>query len=96
MERITPDEERLSRLDQLAELIDSRSVLDYDFRRATGSLAEDLQYISKSIRRDVTVWRLNRAFHAVHIPSLLAIMSMLENVDEMKSVGESVRSSVYL
>lgn len=88
-------DERLSGLDQLALLVERRSLSDYDFKRATGSLAEDLIYISDALRRDVDVWRMNRAFHAVHVPSFLAIMSMLDDIDDMKSISEDERHQFY-
>lgn len=88
------DEERLLALDQLALLVENRSVVDYDFQRATGSLAQDLKFVSDALRRDANMWRMNRAFHAVHVPSLLAVMSMLESIDEMKSVSDEERLQI--
>ncbi|WP_170519469.1 hypothetical protein [Ruegeria atlantica] len=95
MQGLTSDNERLRSLDQLALLVENRSLVDYDFKRATDSLAQDLKFVSDAIRRDANVWRLNRAFHAVHVPSFLAIMSMLDNIDEMKSVNEDERHQIY-
>ncbi|WP_425038877.1 hypothetical protein [Primorskyibacter sp. S187A] len=91
----TSKEERLSNLDQLALLIENRSLVDYDFKRATGSLAEDLKFTSDALCRDDEVWRMNRAFHAVHVPSLLAIMSMLDDIDDMKSISEDEQHQLY-
>jgi hypothetical protein len=88
-------DERLSSLDQLALLVEKRSFSDYYFKRATGSLAQDLKSMSDALRRDVDVWRMNRAFHAVHVPSLLAIMSMLDDIDDMKSISEDERHQLY-
>lgn len=87
--------ERQSSLDQLAALVENRSLIDYDFKRATGSLAQDLKFVSDALRRDVDVWRMNRAFHAVHVPSLLAIMSMLDDIDDMKSISKDERHQLY-
>ncbi|WP_298848830.1 hypothetical protein [uncultured Ruegeria sp.] len=95
MQNNTSNDERLRSLDQLALLVEKRSLADYDFKRATGSLAQDLEFISDALRRDTTVWKLNRAFHAVHAPSFLAVMSMLDNIDEMKSVNEDERHQIY-
>lgn len=92
----TPSKDaRLSILNQLTRLVENRSLVDYDFKRATGSLAQDLKFISDALGRDVDVWRINRAFHAVHVPSLLAIMSMLEDIDDMKSISEDERHQLY-
>lgn len=88
------NEERLHALDQLALSVEDRSVVDYDFKRATGSLAQDLKFVSDALRRDANVWRMNRAFHAVHVPSFLAIMSMLDSIDEMKSVSDEERLQI--
>lgn len=92
----TSEVERLSNLDQLAALVGNRSLVDYDFKRATGSMAQDLKFVSDALRRDVNVWRVNRAFHAVHVPSLLAIMSMLDDIDDMKSISEDERHQLYI
>jgi hypothetical protein len=70
-------------------------LVDYDFKRATGSLSQDLKFVSDALRRDANVWRLNRSFHAVHAPSFLAIMSMLDSIDEMKSVNEDELHQLY-
>lgn len=88
------DEERLHALDQLVLLVENRSVVDYDFKRATGSLAQDLKFVSDALRHDANLWRMNRAFHAVHAPSFLAIMSMLDSIDEMKSVNDEERLQI--
>lgn len=88
-------DERLRGLDQLALLVEKRSLSDYDFKRAIGSLAEDLNSISDALRNDVDVWRMNRAFHVVHVPSFLAIMSMLDDIDDMKSISEDERHQLY-
>ncbi|MFT5796123.1 MAG: hypothetical protein ACI9PY_002943 [Ascidiaceihabitans sp.] len=94
MQGPTSDYERQHALDQLALLVENRSVVDYDFKRATGSLAQDLKFVSDALRRDAKVWRMNRAFHAVHTPSFLAIMSMLDSIDEMKSVSDEERLQI--
>ena len=62
----TTKDERLSNLDQLALLVENRSLIDYDFKRATGLLAQDLKFISDALCRDVDVWRMNRPRAAVH------------------------------
>lgn len=89
------NEERLNSLEQLASLVEDRSLSDYDFKRATGSLVHDVEFISKALRRDPNIWRMNRAFHAVHVPSFLAVVSMLDNIDDMKSVNEDDRHQIY-
>jgi len=87
--------ERLSSIDQLAQLVENRALSDYDFKRATGSLTQDLNFISDALRRNADVWRMNRAFHAVHVPSLLAIMSMLHDIDDITSISEDERHQLY-
>ncbi len=88
-------DERLKSLDHLALLVENRSLVDYEFKRATGSLAHDLMFTSEALRRDPDVWRMNRAFHAVHVPSLLAIMSMLDDIDDMKSISDDEQHQLY-
>lgn len=88
-------DERLNSLEQLISLVEHRSLSDYEFKRATGSLANDVQFISKALRRDPNLWRMNRSFHAVHVPSFLAIVSMLDNIDDMKSVNDDDRHQIY-
>lgn len=89
------NDERLNALDHLGSLVETRSSVDYEFKRATKSLAQDLAYICDALRRDVGIWRLNRAFHVVHVPSFLAIMSMLDAVDDMTSIGEEDQHQLY-
>lgn len=88
------NDERLHALDQLALLVENRSAVDHDFKRATGPLAQDLKSVSDALRRDANMWRMNRAFHAVHAPSFLAVMSMLDSIDEMKSVSDEERLQI--
>ncbi|WP_170566034.1 hypothetical protein [Ruegeria atlantica] len=95
MQNSKSNEERLRSLDQLALLVENRSLIDYDFNRAIGMLTQDLNFISDAIRRDTNAWKLNRAFHAVHVPSFFAVMSMLDNIDEMISVKEDERHEIY-
>lgn len=95
MQDPTSNDGRLSSLDQLASLVEDRSLSDYDFKRATGSLVHDLEYISTALRRDPNLWRMNRAFHAVHVPSFVAVVSMLDNIDDMKSVNDHDRHQIY-
>ncbi len=91
----TPNDERLRSLEQLASLVENRSSIDSDFRRATGSLPQDVAFISNALRRDISLWRMNRAFHVVHVPSFLAVMSMLDNIDDMKSINDDDRHQIY-
>ena len=74
------NDERLHSLNELALFVEKRALVDYEFKRATGTLAQDLKFVSDALLRDAELWKLNRAFHAVHVPSFLTIMSMLENV----------------
>ena len=90
----TKEQDRTQSLDSLAQAINNRSSKNYEFKRAVGPLAENLEYVSLSLRGDPQTWRLNRAFHIVHVPSLLAIMSMLENIDDMNSVSDEERYQI--
>lgn len=76
-------------------MVEKRSLSDYDFKRATGSLVQDLRSISDALRRDDDLWRMNRAFHVVHVPSFLAIISMLDNINDIKSIKEDERHQLY-
>lgn len=91
----TSNDERLSSLEQLASLTENRSLSDYHFKRATGSLVQDVEFISNALCRDSNLWRMNRAFHAVHVPSFVAVVSMLDNIDDMKSVNDDDRHQIY-
>lgn len=51
--------------------------------------------MSNALRRDADAWRKNRAFHAVHVPSFLVIVSMLDNIDNMESIDEGDRHQIY-
>jgi len=79
-------DEKLEQLTQLSALVAQRMAADRDFKRAVGSLKEDVDYIAEGLRRDPVSWRSNRAFHAVHVPSLIAVIAVLEDVDAMASV----------
>ncbi|MEM9343102.1 MAG: hypothetical protein AAGA87_08665 [Pseudomonadota bacterium] len=79
-------DERLQNLDTLIWAISDRAKRDFAFRRAIGALQEDLSALSSSLSHTPDAWRLNRAFHTVHVPSLLAVVSMLDGLDDMTSV----------
>lgn len=87
--------ERLLDLDRLTALVEQRADADAEFRRAVGALTDDVQFISAAMRRNTDLWRLNRAFHAVHVPSFIAIMAMLEDIDDMKSIDAEERHQLY-
>ena len=89
------EEERARNLDELAQAIRARSSGDPDFNRAVGAMEEDLSYILNALRSDPETWRLNRAFHTVHVPSFLAIVSMMRNIDDMNSVTGEERLQIY-
>lgn len=88
-------EERLNDLTQLSSLVSDRSESDFEFRRATGTLAKDIDYISNALRRDGEAWRMNRAFHSVHVPSFMVVVSMLFDIDDMKSISEEELHQLY-
>ncbi|WP_171179395.1 hypothetical protein [Ruegeria sp. HKCCD8929] len=87
--------ERLENLAHLSELVERRSSSSREFRRAVGTLFEDLKYVDEALRRDPLTWRLNRAFHAVHAPSLIAVISMLDDIERMTSVTEDETHQIY-
>lgn len=79
-------ETRTQALDVLGKAVAARASSDRQFRRAIGTLTEDLAYIRAALLADPDLWRLNRAFHAVHVPSLHSVVLVLEDVDQMASV----------
>ncbi|MEP5731397.1 MAG: hypothetical protein ABJL67_18730 [Sulfitobacter sp.] len=90
-----PDDfDRLQTLEQLSATVKTRSAEDYDFKHAVGQLDQNLEYIIKALRHDPDIWKLNRAFHVVHAPSLITIMTLLENIDAMRSVGDKEKHQI--
>jgi hypothetical protein len=89
------DQDRLQNLDVLANAIRDRSENDPDFRRAASAMEDDLDYLAAALRKDPATWKVNRAFHSVHVPSLLAIMTMLNDIDAMTSVTADERHQVH-
>ncbi|MGB7243125.1 MAG: hypothetical protein WBC93_13690, partial [Sulfitobacter sp.] len=77
--------ERQQNLDHLFKHVEDRSSADRNFKRAIGSLPDDLIYIGNALRNDPQSWRSNRAFHAVHVPSMIAVISVLDEIEEMTS-----------
>ncbi|WP_299885592.1 hypothetical protein [uncultured Ruegeria sp.] len=95
MEQPVTDSERLETLNHLAAQVDRRAAVDRDFVRAIGTLPEDLTYVTNALTSDPQLWRQNRAFHVVHVPSFIAIFAMLEDMDQMTSISEDERHQVY-
>lgn len=94
MTQTITDQQRRDALEQLSALVGQRAEVDREFRRAVGTLPADLAHILQSLVDDPLSWRLNRSFHIVHVPSLTAILSMLDSVDQMASVSEDERHQV--
>lgn len=88
-------DERLQHLQQLITLVENRCASDYEFKHATGSLAGNLTFISDALRQNAGIWRMNRAFHTVHVPSFLAVMAMLDGIDNMASVCDDEKHQIY-
>jgi hypothetical protein len=72
------------------------------FKRAIGSLIADLEVIIAAIGRDPEIWRLNRAFHVVHAPSLSAVLAVFDDadpnfdsVDKMATVDDAEMHQIY-
>ncbi len=72
--------DRHNQLEQLAQAVRDRAAHHYEFKRAVGSLTDDLSFIANALNDDPGLWRQNRAFHVVHVPSLHAVMTMLDSV----------------
>ena len=89
------DSERLRNLEILSELIETRSKTSREFKRAIGTLDDDLKYVADALRKDPEKWRLNRSFHTVHAPSLTAVILMLDDIDQMESVSEDEMHQIF-
>ncbi|MEP4199187.1 MAG: hypothetical protein ABJL99_26470 [Aliishimia sp.] len=87
--------ERLRNLELLSELVQARTETNHEFKRAVGTLDEDLKYVVDALRADPDKWRLNRSFHAVHAPSLTAVIFMLDDVDRMTSVTQDEMHEIF-
>ena len=87
MTQQSSDREKLEALVYLSALVKSRSEADRSFRRAVGALPADLDYLVQTLEADQKSWRHNRAFHIVHVPSFVAIMTMLADIDQMETVS---------
>ena len=94
MSHETATSARLPNLDSLIEMVETRSTSSGDFRRAVGELSTDLTYIRAALCDDPEKWRMNRAFHIVHVPSFLATMTLLDEVDQLKSVSKEDRHQI--
>ena len=88
MNKTVTNPERLENLDTLIGLVTARVSSSRDFKRAVGTLSEDLDFVADTLRNDPESWRMNRAFHLIHVPSFIAVMSMLDEIDQMSSVTE--------
>ncbi len=87
--------EKIKTLTDLSQLVEARSSSNREFRRAVGTLAADLGYVAEELRRDPQSWRMNRAFFAVHVPSLTAVVSVLDDLDQMTSFTDEEAHQVH-
>ncbi|MBM7067166.1 hypothetical protein [Actibacterium sp. 188UL27-1] len=78
---------RLENLLNLTKLVAARSSANRPFRRAIGTRRSDLEIIAQTLQTGPDSWRMSRAFHTVHVSSLIAVMAMLEQIDNMTSVS---------
>lgn len=86
--------DKISNIEVLSGLVDQRTASDREFARAVGALNDDLKYIAEALRAESHLWRQNRAFHVVHVPSFLAIMSMLDEMAQMESISDDEKHQV--
>ncbi|MEX0349207.1 MAG: hypothetical protein AB3N15_07245 [Paracoccaceae bacterium] len=94
MTRETDAAARLETLQVLRDLTEKRATSDRAFRRAIGTLAEDIDIVFDSLARDPNAWRLNRAFHTVHVPSMIAAFSMLDESAAMQSASDEEKHQI--
>jgi hypothetical protein len=87
--------ERLENLTTLEARARDRSARDRPFKRAIGTLEDDLTYITAALDADPESWRLNRAFHVVHVPSLITVLAMLEDIDQLSHVSQKDKDEIY-
>ncbi|MEO1107675.1 MAG: hypothetical protein AAFX90_07125 [Pseudomonadota bacterium] len=90
------DDEKLSNINALVKLVERRESVDRDFGRAIGTLKDDLVYIDNALRAEPAKWRQNKAFHIVHVPSFLAIMSIFDDMDQMVSVSDDEKHQILI
>lgn len=86
--------ERLSNLALLEEKTRNRASRDRPFKRAVNTLPEDLAKITAALDTKPESWRFHRAFHIVHVPSLIAVLTLLDDVDQMSDVSDQDRHDV--
>ena len=80
--------EKQGNLQSIIKRVEEQSAANSDVRRAVGTLTEDLTYVSTALDRDPELWRLNRSFHIVHVPSFIAVLSFLGEIDQMRSLSD--------
>ena len=91
----TAHDERLRTLEHLVGVVQARSAERAAFKRAVGGLVADLEYISAGLHDDPDIWRLNRAFHVVHAPSLIAVMAMFEAGFTATQMSDAEEHEIY-
>lgn len=87
-------QDRVAALTTLIQLAKTRAEKDSDFKRAIGTMTADMDYVLAALKQDPYRWRLNRAFHTVHVPSFLTILAMLDDIDAMTSISPDERHDV--
>lgn len=75
-------EDRFRNLNLLVQFVSAQPVQGSVVRRAAQGIEPDLRYLMNALESDPETWRLNRAFHAVHVPSLIAVMTLLSGLDD--------------
>lgn len=86
--------ERAFLLDAPIRAVRARAEADAAFRHVTGSLGDGLAHRAAAPGRDPAARRLDRAFHAVHVPRLPGVLPMLEEIDAMASVTPQDRDRI--
>lgn len=95
MDQTEKHAERLENLAMLEAGASERSAKDRPFKRAIGTLGDDLNYIAAALDTDPESWRLNRAFHVVHVPSLITVLTMLNDIDQLSNISQEDKDEIY-
>jgi hypothetical protein len=90
------DEGRLRDLNFLVQSISAQPVRGSVFRRVARDMEPDLRYLMTALEGDPEIWRLNRAFHTVHVPSFVAVMTLLSGLEEMTGVTREDQKQITM
>jgi len=88
MTQVNAHAERIENLTLLSTQTQVRASKDRAFKRAISTLSNDVAYIAAALDDDPEIWRSHRAFHIVHVPSLIAVLTLLDDIDQMSKVSE--------